>query len=288
MSREIIQIDTIKWLEEYKNEYLPGDIFTSLPDISELQSIYPIYNTITLNKYKQWFINTISLILIKTKKFIIFLQSDIRIINNKNNNVNEFIDKSYLISLAANQNNFKLLWHKICYNNDITSSKVIINRPNWSHLLCYVRNDINEEESFSYLADSWATPDVFPRGEMVWSRGIGLNCAITGISFLKYIANSKCIIDPFCGFGTVLAVANAVGIDSIGCELSRKRCRKASKLDLSNNIKLLGHRHCRIYGLHLPIENNIINESNNNNSDSLKVETNNNDDENDNDENSLK
>ena len=38
------------------------------------------------------------------------------------------------------------------------------------------------------------------------------------------------VIDPFCGQGTVLAVANELGMDALGVELSRKRCRQALKL----------------------------------------------------------
>jgi hypothetical protein len=35
------------------------------------------------------------------------------------------------------------------------------------------------------------------------------------------------VVDPFCGRGTVLAVANAMGFDAIGVDLSAKRCRAA-------------------------------------------------------------
>jgi tRNA G10 N-methylase Trm11 len=38
------------------------------------------------------------------------------------------------------------------------------------------------------------------------------------------------VVDPFCGVGTVLAVANETGLDAIGVELNRKRARKARTL----------------------------------------------------------
>jgi len=40
------------------------------------------------------------------------------------------------------------------------------------------------------------------------------------------------VVDPFCGVGTVLAIANAQGLDAIGVELTRRRAAKARKLDL--------------------------------------------------------
>jgi tRNA G10 N-methylase Trm11 len=38
------------------------------------------------------------------------------------------------------------------------------------------------------------------------------------------------VFDPFCGVGTVLAVANALGVDALGVELSRKRCEQSRTL----------------------------------------------------------
>jgi tRNA G10 N-methylase Trm11 len=38
------------------------------------------------------------------------------------------------------------------------------------------------------------------------------------------------IVDPFCGMGSVLAVANAHGLAAIGVEKSRRRAARARKL----------------------------------------------------------
>ena len=40
------------------------------------------------------------------------------------------------------------------------------------------------------------------------------------------------LLDPFCGHGSLLAAANAAGLDCIGIELSAKRARKATKIRL--------------------------------------------------------
>jgi tRNA G10 N-methylase Trm11 len=41
------------------------------------------------------------------------------------------------------------------------------------------------------------------------------------------------VFDPFCGVGTVLAVANALGLDALGVEKSRKRCEQARALTVT-------------------------------------------------------
>ena len=43
----------------------------------------------------------------------------------------------------------------------------------------------------------------------------------------------RVVVDPFCGMGTMLAVANAHGLDAIGVELSQKRARRARNLTLT-------------------------------------------------------
>ena len=42
--------------------------------------------------------------------------------------------------------------------------------------------------------------------------------------------DTPCIIDPFCGVGSVCAVANRYGFDTWGVERTRKRCKRAAEL----------------------------------------------------------
>jgi len=60
---------------------------------------------------------------------------------------------------------------------------------------------------------------------MTWPKAIGLDACIVGMSFLKNAARVDTVIDPFCGQGTVLAVANYMGLNAIGVEISSKRSR---------------------------------------------------------------
>lgn len=70
-----------------------------------------------------------------------------------------------------------------------------------------------------------------------------------GVAFLKEVAKTSCVIDPFCGYGTVLAMANAVALDSIGVEISFKRCRKAGKLRLNDKLDAIPPARRRLMGL---------------------------------------
>jgi hypothetical protein len=45
---------------------------------------------------------------------------------------------------------------------------------------------------------------------------------------------TRTVVDPFCGVGTVLAVANELGMDAVGVELNKKRARKARSLTLDS------------------------------------------------------
>jgi hypothetical protein len=73
--------------------------------------------------------------------------------------------------------------------------------------------------------------DVLPdAGEMPWSRAMGVNACKAACRFLIDETAARRVVDPFCGKGTVLAVANALGLDALGVELSGKRCRTARTL----------------------------------------------------------
>ena len=51
----------------------------------------------------------------------------------------------------------------------------------------------------TYRTSLFAVPDIFYRGEMLWPKGVGLDCCFVGVMFLKMVAQAKGIIDPFAG-----------------------------------------------------------------------------------------
>lgn len=246
--RELHCRDAISWLEEFENDgILEGShCFTSLPDISELSRFS---GPTRVNDYKSWFSSTVSLLLSKMPKhsYTIFLQSDVRVLDD-DGNVAGWIDKSQLCSNAAALSGCRLIWHKIVVLHK-ENTKRSVSRPTFSHFVCYYKADPSTENK-TYHSAKFAIPDVFYRGEMLWPKAIGLDCCFAGVSFLKHIAHATCIIDQFAGQGTVLSMANYFGINSIGVEISAKRCKRAKHLQMNDKMHLISSY---LHTIELPI-----------------------------------
>jgi hypothetical protein len=80
-------------------------------------------------------------------------------------------------------------------------------------------------------------PDVLPipdviadAGPQKWVRAMGVRAAAHAVRFAKEQVGARVIFDPFCGVGTVLAVANTLGLAAIGVEKARKRAEQARAL----------------------------------------------------------
>ena len=115
-----------------------------------------------------------------------------------------------------------LLWHKIVLRREVGT--ISFGRAGYSHLLCYSRT-LKPDMSRS-------TADVFPAGQMTWSKAMGVNACLVACRFVREQTLARLVIDPFCGRGTVLAVANKLGLDALGIELSRRKWRYATELRL--------------------------------------------------------
>jgi DNA modification methylase len=59
----------------------------------------------------------------------------------------------------------------------------------------------------------------------------GLNACERAVSFLRD-GGVTSVLDPFCGRGSILAVANSLGLDAIGIDLSTACVRRAKELRL--------------------------------------------------------
>jgi hypothetical protein len=190
-------------------------IITSLPDVSELPHL-------GLAGWKDWFVDAARRVLRACPEdgVAIFYQSDI-----KKDDV--WIDKGFLCSLAAHEEAFSTLFHKVvCRRPPGTAT---FGRAAWSHLLVFSRG--------VKIAPSVALPDVLPDpGESNWTRGMGTEACKLACRIVRTHTRSRTIVDPFCGRGMVLAVANAVGFDAIGVELSPKRARQAGALAMPSTL----------------------------------------------------
>ncbi len=174
----------------------------------------------TLEEWKEWFIEAAYLVLTRcpSEGVSIFYQTDIK-------QEGAWVDKAFLCLKAAERAGHALLWHKIVARSQAGS--VSFGRPGYSHLLCFSKN--------IRLQLSQSTADILPEaGDTTWTRGTGIKACQAACSFILKHTQTRTVLDPFCGHGTVLAVANELGLNAIGIELSRKRVKKARALHTVN------------------------------------------------------
>jgi len=204
-TRQVVCGDGIAWLREA--ELGPAHaVITSLPDHSEVPEL-------GVDGWKQWFVATVALICgrIAPEAVAIFYQTDVKYDG-------RWIDKGYLVHKGIEEAGSALLWHKLVCR--VPPGTTTFGRPAYAHVLCASRE--------LRIAPGASTPDVLPGlGDMSWSRAMGRAACEMAIDFL--VANTVCrvVVDPFCGQGSILAAANARGLDAIGVELSRRRAAKA-------------------------------------------------------------
>ena len=206
--RTIVNAEALGWLAENVADPRTS-IVTSLPDVSELPHL-------DLEGWRAWFVDAARRVIAWTPSsgVSVFFQSDIR-------HGGIIVDKSYLVLRAAEEAGASLLWHKIVCRRP--PGTISFGRPSWSHMLC-----IGKAPRPPARAPG---PDVLrDAGFMPWSRAMGVTACRVACTYLRDEVSARVVVDPFCGRGTVLAVANAMGLDALGVELSAKRCRAARAL----------------------------------------------------------
>ena len=215
--RLVVCEDALLWLRNY-NDQGGASFLGSLPDISEFPDL-------TLDEWKYWFQTTSELILSKTSPdgVTIFFQSDIKY-------QGIWVDKSFLIQKAAEKLSHQLLWHKIFCR--APAGTIMFGRPSYSHMLCFSKTVVPDLRK--------STADVIPDvGKKTWVRGMGLEVSLFAANFILKHTNTKTLINPFCGEGSVLAAANYLGLDAVGIDRSPKRVKKAKELKISLENKFL-------------------------------------------------
>ncbi len=203
--------EALQWLEA--QPILAGcSMITSMPDYSEFPSW-------SLEQWKLWFVRSARMVMEKCPDdgVAIFYQRDRK-------REGCWVDKAFLIQKAAEEIGMAQLWHKIVCR--APPGNTTFGSPAYSHLLCFSKG-IREELQKS-------TMDILPQaGKTTWTRGMGTQACQFACKFILANTASHTIVDPFCGHGTVLSVANQLGLHAIGVELSRKRAEKASELHIS-------------------------------------------------------
>ncbi len=173
---------------------------------------------LALDSWRTWFVDAVELACsrLSDEAVAIFFQTDVK-------REGIWIDKGFLVQLGAERAGSTLLWHKIVCR--APAGVTTPGRPGFAHLLCFSRG--------LHLQPSQSFPDVLPRlGDMPWPRAMGVEVCGVVCRFLRAHTACRTVVDPFCGIGTMLAVAEAHGFDAIGVELSKQRAERARTLKL--------------------------------------------------------
>jgi hypothetical protein len=208
-TRTVHHADALAWLDALPGPLAGCSFVTSLPDVSEVPHL-------DLAGWRGWFMDAARRVLARTADdaVAIFFQSDIK-------KAGVWVDKGYLVQRAAEDAGVPLLFHKVVCRRP--PGAVTHGRPAYSHLLCFSRG--------LRLDLARALPDVLPdAGPSPWTRGMGVEACALACRYVLQSTPTRTVVDPFCGRGTVLAVANGLGLDAVGVELSAKRARQSAKL----------------------------------------------------------
>jgi hypothetical protein len=206
--RRIVCGDAFEWLAN--NPASAGtSIVTSLPDASELPKL-------SFDAWRAWFLDAARTLIrwLPPDGVAIFYQSDVR-------RQGVWVDKGYLVLRAAEEEAASICFHKIVCR--APPGSIAPERPSYSHMIAISR----EARAFPRQPG----PDVLPdAGVSSWTRGMGADACALACAYLRDNTETRVIVDPFCGRGTLIAVADRMGFETIGVEISPQRCRAARTL----------------------------------------------------------
>jgi hypothetical protein len=209
-SRVVHHAEAVAWLRA--RGCLDGcSVITSLPDVSEIPAL-------DLAGWTRWFEDAAALAIdvVPDDGVAVFFQSDVK-------RGGTWIDKGALVQRAADRAGARLLFHKIVCRKP--PGTVTFGRAAYSHLLGYSRGVRPRPER--------ATPDVLAdAGFQPGTKAMGVAACADACRFVLRETTTRTVVDPFCGYGTVLAVANALGLSAVGVDLSARMCRKSRTLTL--------------------------------------------------------
>lgn len=208
--REVVHADAVAWLAE-RPGLQDSSIVATMPDVSELG--------VTLERWREFFLAAARAVLLAAPErgLAVFIQTD-------NKREGRWVSKAGLVLRVADELGVPLLFHKIVCRRPPGS--LLHGRPGYSHILGFSRAARDDADH--------PTPDVLPDlGVLPWSHSVGTRAAEAAVTAVRRLSpETTQIVVPFCGLGTILAVANAHGFDAVGIERNRKRAEAARSFTL--------------------------------------------------------
>lgn len=169
-----------------------------------------------LSTWEEWFTRAAALVVasVPANGVAVFYQSDICVDG-------RWVDKGHLVTNGAQRHGARLLFHRVVCRKP--PGTVTFGRAAWAHLMAFSCGVVPQQ------GRSWADVLV-DGGPSPWTRGMGTLACAEACRFVLQHTATRTVVDPFCGMGTVLAVANELGMDAVGVELSARRARRARAL----------------------------------------------------------
>jgi hypothetical protein len=201
---DIVCADAVAWMEG--GECPPCSIVTSPPDQAEIGG--------TLDDWAVWYLRACAAAgrCLAPGAPVVFYGTDRKA-------EGRWLSKSAIFTEAAHQAGLHLLWHKVALRHPVGATD--LHRPGYSHLMAFGDDTCRPGK---------ATPDVFDRGRTLYPNGMGLVAARVACEFA--VRPDLPLVDPFCGRGTVPAVADALGANAIGVDIDPQQCEAARTLRL--------------------------------------------------------
>ena len=178
-------------------DLLGWGIVTSLPDADEIG--------LGFSAWTVWFRSALRLCLAYGNP-VVFYQTDRR-------SRGVLHSKAYLVLEAAVSAGADVLWHKIVLRRSL--GLVELRRPGFAHLIAVGRG----------VGPGRATPDVLDVGRTLYANGMSIPATEVAVDFVGERAEG--ILDPFCGYGTVLRVAEARGYPAVGVDIDPAQVERA-------------------------------------------------------------
>jgi len=200
--------DAIPWLRA-RAPIAGASVLTSMPDETDLF-------TVERSQWERWFIDAAELCVraADPRGLAVFFQTDTK-------GGGRWLDKAGLVREGAIRANARCVFHWVVLGDEGAPRS----RAGYSHLIGY---------SIEAALDlSRPTRDVIPAGESTWTRGMSVTAGRAACEAIIELTPTRTVIDPFCGHGTALAVANALGLDAIGVEYAQRRAKRARALSVT-------------------------------------------------------
>lgn len=224
--RKIICADSLLWLPKHRGV---GSIITSLPDMEETNFKEADYIDFFKMAAHTCFASA------SEGHPVIFYQTD-RLYKGRR------ISKASMLMQVAENCGHQLVYHKIVLRRD--PGKIDLRRPGYSHLLCFGDTKVTAGK---------ATPDVMHSGGVLYPNGMGLAAATTALQ--TALRHGPKVCDPFCGRGTVPAIAEALGFSRIvGVDIDPEQT-KAAKVTRLHKGGAVKQKRTLLFGEHSILTN---------------------------------